>query len=194
MYNNIIHNPYHFPIQKSLKITSSICSVLTWPVILPICLRALRSCWAARTVSPPVEENLKYSSRHVTQSVRWRRYRDWVRQGFSRDGFPHLQKQQTSVEYTTAYTYVLRLQLSPAFIVVTLTFFRDKTQKYQTMDTDNKHIWEKSVLSTKNSPRWQNVWGLHYSAMLHSIRLVASRQNIGLILKMSWNIGNQLPT
>jgi hypothetical protein len=86
----IIHTSYHFPIQKSLKITSSICSVLTWPVILPICLRALRTCWAARTVSPPVADNSKYLSRHATQSVRWRRCRDWVRQGFSRDGFPHL--------------------------------------------------------------------------------------------------------
>ena len=42
---------FHFPIQKSLNITSNISSEDTFPVMLPIYLSALRKHWAANTIS-----------------------------------------------------------------------------------------------------------------------------------------------
>lgn len=82
----------YFPMQKSRKMTSSICSVFMLPVIKPIHRIASRKCCAhiaKSTFSAPLKSSLNASkcSRQLPNKCRCRSF---VSVGLSAEGSPHL--------------------------------------------------------------------------------------------------------
>lgn len=158
---------FYFPIQKSLKITSKISSLLTCPVICPIHRIAIRKCCAAIARSTWLFDvlslNLVNSSKHSSSKWRWR---CWLKFGLLALGSPHLKKKfrRTCMKYSVRKNLeILRLLVREDHIPHNnswnFTFNDEESTLISSKLKTIKILWRlKEILKPSLNMSWNNDW------------------------------------